>query len=183
MLRRQNEAVSSVFLGRSITDQDWKLITVPFLGVSIQVPLMSFDEAASAYEKIEGGVFLPEIKTNTLEMIDKRLTKLKMDECGLLVEKLKDALSGRISDTERLHFYEVRKIMRGDWAPREAELAARALNTYAQERDRYEFPILICDASASICISPRRSAPAARFSIPAISRFSVSLLVPSSTSL
>lgn len=112
------------------------------------IPLMSFDEAASAYEKIEGGVFLPEIKTNTLEMIDKRLTKLKMDECGLLVEKLKDALSGRISDTERLHFYEVRKIMRGDWAPREAELAARALNTYAQERDRYEFPILICDASA-----------------------------------
>ena len=112
------------------------------------IPLMSFDEAASAYEKIEGGVFLPEIKTNTLEMIDKRLTKLKMDECGLLVEKLKDALSGRINDMERLHFYEARKVMRGDWEPREAQLTARALNTYAQERDRYEYPILICDSSA-----------------------------------
>lgn len=112
------------------------------------IPLMSFDDAASAYEKIEGGVFLPEIKTNTLEMIDKRLTKLKMDECGLLVEKLRDALSAKITDADRLHFYEPRKVMRGDWAPREAELAARALNTYAQERDRYEYPILICDSSA-----------------------------------
>lgn len=109
---------------------------------------MSFDEAAEAYEKIEGGAFLPELKTDTLEMIDKRLTKLKMDECELLVEKLKDALKGKIKETDRIHFYEARKIMRGDWEPREAELAARALNTYAGERERYEFPILICDSSS-----------------------------------
>lgn len=109
---------------------------------------MSFDEAAAAYEKIEGGAFLPEIKTDTLEMIDKRLTKIKMDECGLLVEKLKESLEGKLSDTERIHFYEVRKVMRGDWNSREAELVARALNTYATERDRYEFPILVCDSSA-----------------------------------
>lgn len=108
---------------------------------------MTFDEAAAAYEKIEGGAFLPEIKTDTLEMIDKRLTKIKMDECGLLVEKLKEALEGKINDTERLHFYEVRKVMRGDWNPRESELVARALNTYATERDRYEYPILVCDSS------------------------------------
>lgn len=109
---------------------------------------MTFNQAAEAYEKIEGGVFLPALKTDTLEMIDKRLTKLKMDECGLLVEKLKDSLEGKISDTERIHFYEVRKIMRGDWSPREAELVARALNTYATERDRYEFPIFVCDSSS-----------------------------------
>lgn len=109
---------------------------------------MTFDEAAAAYEKIEGGAFLPEIKTDTLEMIDKRLTKIKMDECGLLVEKLKEALEGKINDAERIHFYEVRRIMRGDWNSREAELVARALNTYASERDRYEFPILVCDSSA-----------------------------------
>lgn len=109
---------------------------------------MTFDEAAEAYEKIEGGAFLPDLKTNTLEMIDKRLTKIKMDECALLVEKLKEDLSGKIKDSERLHFYEARKVMRGDWEPQEAELTARALNTYAADRSRYEFPILICDSSS-----------------------------------
>lgn len=109
---------------------------------------MSFDEAAEAYEKIEGGPFLPEIKTNTLGMIDKRLTKIKMDECALLVEKLRGDLKGRIKDTERLHFYEARKVMHGDWEEDEAKLAARAMNTYAADRSRYEYPILICDSSA-----------------------------------
>ncbi len=108
---------------------------------------MTFDEAAEAYEKIEGGPFLPEIKTNTLEMIDKRLTKIKMDECALLVDKLREDLKGRVKDSERLHFYEVRKVMRGDWEEQEAKVAAKALNTYAADRSRYEFPILICDAS------------------------------------
>lgn len=109
---------------------------------------MTFDEAAEAYEKIEGGPFLPELKTNTLEMIDKRLTKIKMDECELLVEKLRGELKGRIKDMERLHFYEVRKVMRGDWEEGEARLAAKALNTYAADRSRYEYPILICDSSS-----------------------------------
>lgn len=109
---------------------------------------MTFDEAAEAYEKIEGGPFLPELKTNTLEMIDKRLTKIKMDECALLVDKLREDLKGRIKDMGRLHFYEVRKVMRGDWEEQEARLAARALNTYAADRSRYEYPILICDSSA-----------------------------------
>lgn len=108
---------------------------------------MTFDEAAEAYEKIEGGPFLPEIKTNTLEMIDKRLTKIKMDECALLVDKLREDLKGRVKDSERLHFYEVRKVMRGDWEEQEAKVAAKALNTYAADRSRYEFPILICDSS------------------------------------
>lgn len=109
---------------------------------------MTFDEAAKAYEQIEGGPFLPELKTNTLEMIDKRLTKIKMDECALLVDKLREELKGRIKDMGRLHFYEVRKVMRGDWEEQEAKLAAKALNTYAADRSRYEYPILICDSSA-----------------------------------
>lgn len=109
---------------------------------------MTFDEAAEAYEKIEGGPFLPELKTNTLEMIDKRLTKIKMDECALLVDKLREDLKGRIKDMGRLHFYEVRKVMRGNWEEQEAKLFAKALNTYAADRSRYEYPILICDSSA-----------------------------------
>ena len=108
---------------------------------------MTFDEAAEAYEKIEAGAFLPELKTNTLEMIDKRLTKIKMDECGLLVEKLRKEIEGKIKDSERIHYYEVRSIMRGDWEPKEAELVANAMNTYAAGRGRYEYPIIVCDSS------------------------------------
>lgn len=108
---------------------------------------LSFDDAIEAYEKIEGGAFLPELKTNTLEMIDKRLTKIKMDECGLLVEKLRDDLKAHIRDAERIHYYDVRSVMRGDWDPQEAALVAMALNTYARERHRYEYPIIVCDSS------------------------------------
>lgn len=108
---------------------------------------MSFEEGVAAYEQIESGVFLPELKTNTLEMIDKRLTKLKMDECALLVEKLRGELEKKLPKDDRLHYYEVRKIMRGDWEETEADIVARALNTYAGDRSRYEFPIIICDSS------------------------------------
>ncbi len=37
--------------------------------------------------------------------------------------------------------------MRGDWDPQEAALVAMALNTYARERHRYEYPIIVCDSS------------------------------------
>lgn len=132
---------------KEIKDRIWKLDEAAIDKICPNIMGMTFDEAAEAYETIEGGAFLPELKTNTLEMIDKRLTKLKMDECGLLVEKLKEELKGRIKDSQRLHFYEVRKIMRGDWEPEEAEISANALNTYAADRSRYEYPILICDSS------------------------------------
>ena len=132
---------------KEIEDRLWKLDEAAIDKICPNIMSMTFDEAAEAYEKIEGGAFLPELKTNTLEMIDKRLTKLKMDECGLLVEKLKEELKGKVKDTQRLHFYEVRKIMRGDWEPDEAALVACALNTYAADRSRYEYPILICDSS------------------------------------
>ena len=61
---------------------------------------------------------------------------------------MREDLKGRIKDMQRLHFYEVRKVMRGEWEEQEARLAAKALNTYAADRSRYEYPILICDSSA-----------------------------------
>lgn len=134
-------------LQKEIEDRLWKLDEAAIDKLCPNILGMTFDEAAEAYERIEGGAFLPELKTNTLEMIDKRLTKLKMDECGLLVEKLKEELKEKLKDTERLHFYEVRKVLRGDWDSEEANLAACALNTYATDRSRYEYPILIGDSS------------------------------------
>ncbi len=150
MLNQLKEGFSeedAAFMRKEIQERLQKLDEAAIDKICPNIMGMTFDEAAEAYEKIEGGAFLPELKTNTLEMIDKRLTKLKMDECALLVEKLKEEMRGKVKDTERLHYYDVRSVMRGDWEPAEAQLAACALNTYAADRGRYEFPILICDSS------------------------------------
>lgn len=108
---------------------------------------MTFEEGQEAYEKIEKGMFLPEIKSNALEMIDKRLTKIKSDESELLVQKLKSELSEKLKDTSSLHYYAARKAMRGEWEGEEAMLVNCALKTYASEHSRYEFPIVVCDST------------------------------------
>ena len=45
------------------------------------LPQMTADEALEAYQKVDEGIFLPKLKTNALEMLKKRLIKLKTDEC------------------------------------------------------------------------------------------------------
>lgn len=104
---------------------------------------LSFDEGIEVYEKIEKGVFLPELKANFLENIDKRLTKIKMDECEQLVRKLEKDIEGKISDKSKLHFYSPRKMLRGNADESEAAVINKALDTYASETNKYEFPILI----------------------------------------
>lgn len=108
---------------------------------------MTFDEGLEAYRKIEAGMFLPEIKKNTLEMIDKRLTKIKSDESELLVRKLQEELSGKVKDTSSLHYYQARKAMMGEWTGEEANLIKCAENTYASEHGKYEYPIVVCDST------------------------------------
>ena len=78
---------------------------------------MSAAEVLEAYRKIEEGVFLPELKTNALEMLKKRLLKLKTDECELLVHKLKDNLKGRIKEYDRFYYYPARKVLSGHAEP------------------------------------------------------------------
>ena len=108
---------------------------------------MTFEEGQEAYEKIQSGMFLPEIKNNALEMIDKRLTKMKSDESELLVRKFQDELRGTVKDTSSIHYNEARKAMMGEWKGVEADIVNGAVNIYASERSRYEYPILVCDAT------------------------------------
>ena len=108
---------------------------------------MTFEEGQEAYEKIQSGMFLPEIKDNALEMIDKRLTKMKSDESELLVRKFQDELKGIVKDTSSIHYNEARKAMMGEWKGVEADIVNGAVNTYASERSRYEYPILVCDST------------------------------------
>lgn len=107
---------------------------------------MSFEEGMKAYKKISEGVFLPELKINTLEMLSKRLTRMKEDESRQLVRKLKRSINGCMKWTERLYYYQYGNETEKEPA-KELLIKEKALNTYASERNPYEYPIMVCDAS------------------------------------
>lgn len=110
---------------------------------------MTFQEGMEAYKKIESGIYLPEIKDNTLSMLEKRLKKIKMDESRQLVRKLQKEVERKIKDCSRIYFYDVRAQIRGESEPSgKGDLQVdKALNTYASERQPYEYPIMVYDAS------------------------------------
>lgn len=108
---------------------------------------ITFEQGLKEYEKISSGMFLPELKVNVLGLIDKRLTKIKMDECEQLVKKLRKDMQPVLEKDSRIYFYDVRKMMKGDSDDLESRIIHNALNTYAVDRGKYEYPILICDTS------------------------------------
>ena len=110
-------------------------------------PRMTAEEVTEAYEKIESGDFLPELKTNALNMLKKRLQKLKTEECDLLVEKFKRDLDGRIKENDRHHFYPAKRMMTGEAKPEECKVIQYALDTYGTTRGMFEYPILVMDTS------------------------------------
>lgn len=109
---------------------------------------MSFEEGVKAYETVENGDFLPELKQNTLEMIGKRLAKIKTDESELLVKKLKDELAeAGIEDNPKHHFYSARKVLLKQATPDETAVIDYAMASYAAGCGRFEYPILVVDTS------------------------------------
>lgn len=107
---------------------------------------VTFDEGLKAYEEISEGIFLPELKGNILNRIDRRLMNMKMGECEKLVDKLSKDMDFIAQDNSRIHFYDVRKNEDSD---KDMQIINNALNSYGYERGKYEYPILICDASHS----------------------------------
>lgn len=108
---------------------------------------MGFDELAEAYEKIDEGNFLPQLKVDALDMLAKRLAKIKTDECEALIQKLKDDMKGKIRDNERHHFYPARKVLMKNVTEEETAVIDYALGTYASNRGLFEYPILVVDTS------------------------------------
>lgn len=108
---------------------------------------MTADQTMEAYKKVEAGDFLPELKSNALELLRKRLAKLKTDECELLVHKFQDNLQGRIKESARHHFYPARRIMTKEAKPEEHRVIDFALETYGAGREIFEYPILVIDSS------------------------------------
>lgn len=111
------------------------------------LPQMTADEALEAYQKVDEGIFLPKLKTNALEMLKKRLIKLKTDECELLVHKLQESLKGKIKENDRYHFYPARKVMMKEATEEELATIQFALDTYGTKRGLFEYPILVVDTS------------------------------------
>ncbi len=108
---------------------------------------MNFDSAAEAYEKIEQGNFLPELKINAIELLSKRLQKIRTDECELLVRKLQEEMDGTIKSNPRHHFYPARKVMLKTAQPEEVREIDTALKAYAGSRDLFEYPIFTVDTA------------------------------------
>lgn len=121
-----------------------------------EVASLSFAEGLEAYKKIEQGMFLPELKTNTLEMIRRRLTKIKTDESVQLMRKLKSDMEEKMPGFVHFYFYDAREERRRTEREEPEENEApehiammRAVNGYASARDEYEYPIVVCDTSRS----------------------------------
>lgn len=128
---------------------------------------LSYSDALKAYDQISQGMFLPELKVNTLEMIKRRLTRLKTDESVQLMRKLKHDLEESLPEHYDFYYYNAREEMKrtpetsasssvqADLYGKEDELEAEnnreamlnAINGYAAQRGVYEYPLMVCDAS------------------------------------
>ena len=65
-------------------------------------PLM---RGMDAYQKIAEGPYLPDLKDNALELLSRRLSKIKTDECEQLVNKLKNELEeAGITESQKHYF-------------------------------------------------------------------------------
>lgn len=109
---------------------------------------MSFEEGMEAYEKLQEGDFLPELKEDALRTLRKRLSKIKLDECELLVRKLQDELQeAGIAPNENHHFYPAKKVLLEQAEPEETEVIDFAMASYAAGKGLFEYPIFVADTS------------------------------------
>lgn len=109
---------------------------------------LSFDNGMEAYKKISEGDFLPELKTDYLNKIAKRLETMKKDECRNLVNKLVRDTDWHDGSIEGLYVYDVRRMSRDDCEDTDAIIVQNALNTYAG-CEKFEYPVLIYDSTRS----------------------------------
>lgn len=109
---------------------------------------MSFDEGMDAYQKIAEGPYLPDLKDNALELLSRRLSKIKTDECEQLVNKLKNELEeAGITESQKHYFYPARKVLLKQAVPQETEVIDYAMASYAAGNGLFEYPIFVVDTS------------------------------------
>lgn len=109
---------------------------------------MSFEDGMEAYQKIAEGPYLPDLKDNALELLSRRLSKIKTDECEQLVNKLKNELKeAGVTENQKHYFYPARKVLLKQTSPQETEVIDYAMASYAAGNGLFEYPIFVVDTS------------------------------------
>ena len=109
---------------------------------------MSSEEGVEAYEKIAAADLLPELKTDALKQLERRLSKIKTDECELLVQKLqKEMKEAGIEEPERHHYYPAKKALDKEVIPAEIEVIEGAKANYGAGLGLFEYPIWVVDTT------------------------------------
>lgn len=117
-------------------------------GVMQRVPQMDFETAAGIYERLEQESVLPDLKESVMAALTKRLTQIRMAECVMLVQKLREiAAAVKFSPSERHYFYPVEQLIKKTADPRVQKLFLNAMAVYAQERGTFEYPLFLVDTS------------------------------------
>ena len=70
---------------------------------------MDFEDASEAAKQLEDGDFLPQLKFDALKELEQRMSKIKTDECGLLVSKLLNAFDEAGDRVETVSFLSGKK--------------------------------------------------------------------------
>lgn len=109
---------------------------------------MSFEDGMKAYQKIAEGPYLPDLKDNALELLSRRLSKIKTDECEQLVNKLQNELKeAGVAENQKHYFYPARKVLLKQAAPQETQIIDYAMASYAAGNGLFEYPIFVVDTS------------------------------------
>lgn len=98
--------------------------------------------------RLQNNSYLPDLKDNALELLSRRLSKIKTDECEQLVNKLKNELEeAGITESQKHYFYPARKVLLKQAAPQETEVIDYAMASYAAGNGLFEYPIFVVDTS------------------------------------
>lgn len=106
------------------------------------------EELERLYNSIKEESFLPEIKNPALDSVAKRLKRIKNEEAGLLVARLKKELqNNNVSDNSRHYFYPAADASDDRSGENVIERMEYAKGTYGVSMGDFEYPIMMVDTT------------------------------------
>lgn len=109
---------------------------------------MSSEEGVEVYEQIKEANILPELKANALKQLEKRLSKIKADECELLMLKLqKEMAEAGLEEPDRHHYYPAKRVIMKEATEEEVAVVEYARASYGAGIGPFEYPIWAVDTS------------------------------------
>lgn len=109
---------------------------------------LSSEEGVAVYEQIKEADILPELKANAMKQLENRLSKIKADECELLVQKLqKEMEEAGLEEPDRHHYYPAKRVIMKEATEEEVAEIAYAKASYGAGMGTFEYPIWAVDTS------------------------------------